>query len=158
MNTSTSSNPSPLSKLLRKLPYVLLITGALFALCFCRLIVTEGASMEPTFASGDILFCVRTFSQPNAGDVVLIEAEGRLVVKRIAYVAGDEVTDTSWYRQTDTGYEPDHSGYLYWQSNIVPEGYVYVLGDNPEHSHDSRYENFGLVPIEKIWGTVAFCD
>lgn len=34
---------------------------------------------------------------------------------------------------------------------IVPESYVFVAGDNP-HSFDSRYEEFGLVPYEKIWG------
>ncbi len=33
----------------------------------------------------------------------------------------------------------------------VPEGYVFVAGDNP-NSFDSRYEEFGLVPQEKIWG------
>ncbi len=34
---------------------------------------------------------------------------------------------------------------------IIPPGYVFVAGDNP-HSFDSRYEEFGLVPMEKIWG------
>lgn len=38
---------------------------------------------------------------------------------------------------------------------IVPEGYVFVAGDNP-NSFDSRYEEFGLVPIEKIWGKAVF--
>jgi signal peptidase I len=33
----------------------------------------------------------------------------------------------------------------------VPEDYVFVAGDNP-NSFDSRYEEFGLVPREKIWG------
>lgn len=33
----------------------------------------------------------------------------------------------------------------------VPEGYVFVAGDNP-NSFDSRYEEFGLVPRKKIWG------
>lgn len=37
----------------------------------------------------------------------------------------------------------------------VPEGYVFVAGDNP-NSFDSRYEEFGLVPIEKIWGKAVF--
>jgi len=36
-------------------------------------------------------------------------------------------------------------------AEIVPEGYVFVAGDNP-NSFDSRYEEFGLVPQEKIWG------
>jgi len=33
----------------------------------------------------------------------------------------------------------------------IPIGYVFVAGDHPR-SFDSRYEEFGLVPIEKIWG------
>lgn len=36
-------------------------------------------------------------------------------------------------------------------NTIVPEGYLFVAGDNPQ-SFDSRYEEFGLVPKEKIWG------
>ncbi|MBY0501646.1 MAG: signal peptidase I [Alphaproteobacteria bacterium] len=34
---------------------------------------------------------------------------------------------------------------------VIPAGYVFVAGDNTR-SFDSRYEEFGLVPIEKIWG------
>lgn len=33
----------------------------------------------------------------------------------------------------------------------IPEGYFFVAGDNLQ-SFDSRYEEFGLVPIEKVWG------
>ena len=40
-------------------------------------------------------------------------------------------------------------------SGIIPPGYVFVAGDNP-HSFDSRYEEFGLVPMEKIWGKAVF--
>lgn len=35
--------------------------------------------------------------------------------------------------------------------NIVPEGYLFVAGDHPR-SIDSRYEEFGLVAQEKVWG------
>lgn len=34
---------------------------------------------------------------------------------------------------------------------IVPTGYLFVAGDHPR-SIDSRYEEFGLVPVEKVWG------
>lgn len=34
---------------------------------------------------------------------------------------------------------------------IVPEGYLFVAGDHPR-SIDSRYEEFGLVAQEKVWG------
>lgn len=37
----------------------------------------------------------------------------------------------------------------------IPEGYVFVAGDHPR-SFDSRYEEFGLVPIDKIWGRALF--
>ncbi|MDP4154224.1 MAG: signal peptidase I [Bacillota bacterium] len=40
-------------------------------------------------------------------------------------------------------------------SGIIPEGYLFVAGDNP-HSFDSRYAEFGLVPKEKIWGKGIF--
>jgi hypothetical protein len=38
---------------------------------------------------------------------------------------------------------------------IIPSGYVFVAGDNP-NSFDSRYEEFGLVPMKKIWGKAVF--
>ncbi|MBA3814652.1 MAG: signal peptidase I [Alphaproteobacteria bacterium] len=36
-------------------------------------------------------------------------------------------------------------------SKTIPEGCLFVAGDNPK-SFDSRYEEFGLVPLEKVWG------
>lgn len=38
---------------------------------------------------------------------------------------------------------------------VVPEGYLFVAGDHPR-SIDSRYEEFGLVREENIWGKAAF--
>lgn len=35
--------------------------------------------------------------------------------------------------------------------NVVPEGTLFVVGDHPR-SFDSRYEEFGLVKEENIWG------
>ncbi|MBA3814894.1 MAG: signal peptidase I [Alphaproteobacteria bacterium] len=35
--------------------------------------------------------------------------------------------------------------------NIIPEGFLFVAGDNPQ-SFDSRYDEFGLVPVGKVWG------
>ena len=37
----------------------------------------------------------------------------------------------------------------------IPEGYLFVVGDHPR-SFDSRYEEFGLVPIGKVWGKRVF--
>ncbi len=38
---------------------------------------------------------------------------------------------------------------------IIPEGHLFVAGDNLK-SFDSRYEEFGLVPLEKVWGKSVF--
>lgn len=43
---------------------------------------------------------------------------------------------------------------VYYNDVIVPEGYVYVMGDNRDGSMDSRA--FGCIPIEKIEGKVKF--
>ena len=37
----------------------------------------------------------------------------------------------------------------------IPPGYVFVAGDHPR-SFDSRYKEFGLVPIEKVWGKAVW--
>lgn len=40
-------------------------------------------------------------------------------------------------------------------AGIIPEGYLFVAGDNPR-SFDSRYAEFGLVPQSKIFGKALF--
>ncbi|MBY0501704.1 MAG: signal peptidase I [Alphaproteobacteria bacterium] len=40
-------------------------------------------------------------------------------------------------------------------SQIIPEGYAFVAGDHPR-SFDSRYEEFGLVSMTKVWGKGIF--
>jgi signal peptidase I len=60
------------------------------------------------------------------------------VCKRIAATSGEVVSYT------------DKWGYTIYQK--VPEGHVWLLGDNPANSHDSRY--YGPVPLEKLQGRV----
>lgn len=139
---------------LRKcLPYILMALFALFVLTCCRMIVTAGPSMKPTYTQGDVLLCVRSWAAPKKGTPVLIEKDGILMVKRIGYVAGDDVAGQEWFtdRSADTSCSDTP---LYWGDTVIPEGYVFVTGDNPLHSYDSRYADFGLVPIEDIWGIV----
>jgi signal peptidase I len=54
------------------------------------------------------------------------------------------------YIQGSTTLNPDRFDYPL----TIPEGYVFLMGDNREHSTDSRSEMMGLVPVESIVGKV----
>eukprot|EP00741_Cyanophora_paradoxa_P011421 tig00020556_g11032.t1 len=106
----------------------------------------HGPSMQPTLQTEDWLFVDR-FShrwpreRPHAvGDVVFFAspiAANRLVVKRIAALPGDWVDPRN-------GNSPFQ----------VPRGHVWMLGDNPGMSTDSRA--YGPVPMGLIRGR-ALC-
>lgn len=61
----------------------------------------------------------RIFDDLKVGDAIVFQHDGKLMVKRIAAVLGDEVI---------------HKGVMLQ----VPRGSFYVLGDNKEDSLDSR--------------------
>lgn len=120
---------------------VMLVIAALILTNF-RLFVTSGPSMEPTYTPGQWVIAVRRSAPPEKGELVFLRYNGNYCLKRIAYCAGEDVTVF--------GIVP------YWGSNTVPEGYVFVMGDNREDSLDSRDPRFGLVAIQDIWGMPLF--
>lgn len=116
----------------------IILAVALFFILNFRFFITSGPSMEPTYTEGTFIVSFRLWEQPMVDDVVMLYWRNAVCMKRVAFVAGDDVSVA--------GYEG------YWGSSIVPEGYVYVLGDNPDHSTDSRSPEFGLVAVDDIWG------
>lgn len=135
-----------MKKFLRLLPYLIVVVLFAGVLVNCRLIVTSGPSMEPSYHTGDKLFCVRALSPPSKGDIILFEKDGKLLVKRVIAGPGD-VADLP---------EDKLPAYDYWGSTTVPDDCIFVAGDNLEHSYDSRDPKFGLVPYEAIWGYIVF--
>lgn len=93
--------------------------------------------MEPTLLPGDRLYLERPRkgSPPyRKGEVVVVtdpETSGRWLIKRIGASEGE---------RPDPGTEAVHAGY------------VYLVGDNPARSRDSRA--FGPVPIRSVVGRV----
>lgn len=119
-------------------------------------------SMVPTLEVGDRVFVnkfIYRFSEPHRGDIVVfksIEGENDDLIKRIVGVPGDEVAvrngllfvNGERYRERYVNKEfPDDS---FFGPITVPEGKVFVMGDNRANSRDSRY--FGPVPIDDIEG------
>lgn len=128
-----------------------------------------GNSMYPTLHERDRLFALKVplyFNGPDRGDVVVLEApdnNSKDYIKRVIGIAGDkvEIIDGKVYLNNviiqEDYIDKDAFTHIYDQSTwIVPEGEVFVLGDNREEgaSKDSRY--FGCVPIKSIKGVTGF--
>ena len=141
---------------------VFLVVVALFVSTF-RLAIVRGESMLPTYHDGQsALVRRRNILNPSLkrGDVVVLRMGRDNIIKRIAYLPGEEVKSpylmTVTYRHDLAVYyeQPDFSDKVAGLPRIfVPEGYAVVLGDNPSVSEDSRA--FGPIPIRDILGTVV---
>ncbi|MEN6616464.1 MAG: signal peptidase I [Syntrophorhabdus sp.] len=124
------------------LGYVL-ISGAVYDYVRNRYIEAfkiPSSSMEPTVLSGDRVLADKTAYQrmaPKKGDIIIFvfkDDRSKRYIKRLEAMPGDTVRLVDGSMQT------------------VPHGAVYVLGDNKEHSVDSR--NFGFVPLSDVTAKV----
>ncbi|MBI5832932.1 MAG: signal peptidase I [Armatimonadetes bacterium] len=149
--------------LLRQLLFVL----ALFAIILLRVFVirpveVQQNSMAPTLAEGDRLL-VNTWSTraglPPRGTVIVLQKPQSdvLVVKRVIGVGGDKLRLTPYgvWRNGKLVAEPYVKPWDYLPLSLtVPDGQVFVLGDNRPQSEDSR--DFGPVPAASILGTAVY--
>lgn len=108
------------------------------------------------------------FHSPDRGDVVVLNpptVSTEPFIKRTIAVAGDEITirDGIVFVNGKRIVESYVSGAtttcgsdLYCEGFVVPEGMIYVMGDNREHSLDSRV--FGPVPLNNVIGQAWFSN
>ena len=126
-------------------------------------------SMENTILAGDQIFGNRlayTFGDPERFDIVIFkypDDESQLYIKRIIGLPGETVTiiDGKVYIDgSDTPLDdsfcpetPDGKGDGVYQ---VPEDCYFMMGDNRNNSHDSRFWNHKYVARDKILGKALF--
>ncbi len=119
-----------------------------------RPMIVCGNSMSPTYQNHEVLLTTSPGSEIDRGDIVVLATEDGQIVKRVAFIGGDMVPQIkiggSW---TDLVAQELHTHTLQRiradvRFAMVPEGYVYVLGDNRAQSMDSRV--FGCFPISAI--------
>lgn len=138
-------------------------------------ILVQGGSMEPTIHDGEILLVNRMNSISNSYErfdiIVFKKNKEDNYVKRIIGVEGDliEYRDDMLFINGKMYEEPyleeereklrdrlqlteDFTIEEYLDSEVVPEGHVFVLGDNRINSDDSRNPAVGFVPVSKIIG------
>jgi signal peptidase I len=129
-----------------------------------RVVGVIGSSMNPTLNDGDMLIISDLFFTPKQGDIVVLRKESfkdEPLVKRVIAVAG-QMVDIDFNEgvvyvdgkalQEDYAAEPtlrqlDFSGPV-----TVPEGTVFLMGDNRNDSTDSRSSRIGFVDVRYIMG------
>ena len=153
--------------------YEALISAALVLVLvfsfFFRIIQVDGESMVPTLENGDKLVVWGAGYEPQRGDVVIVDsytAYGKPLVKRVIAKGGDTVsidyaTGTVAVNgevlQEDYIAEPTYLGYDVTFPYTVPEGTVFVMGDNRNQSLDSRSTYVGCIDERDILGKVLVC-
>ncbi len=149
------------------------IVQAVIVVVFCmtfmiRVVTVEGQSMENTLHNNDKLVVMRWHYIPKNGDVVVIK-HGQIIdkpiIKRVIATEGQsisidfrkgkimldgEILKENYIKET-MWLEGDYS-----IPDVIPKGYNFVMGDNRNHSTDSRFVEVGLIPNEDIIGKAGF--
>lgn len=106
---------------------------------------------------------IAVFYYPDFATKVLKAQENLLLAKEVVGVEGDRVESSHSSVRIIRGPNIIWEGSLQnirtngqpvnpIQTQVVPYGKVFVVGDNVK-SFDSRYQEFGLVSLDQIWGT-----
>ncbi len=136
-------------------------------------VTVEGPSMESTLHTGDRLFVTRLNYVPKTGDIVVFHPKqynestnnDKPFVKRVIATAGqtvyidksngavyiDDVQLNEPYLHVSTGFVGDVDFPV-----TVPDGCIFVLGDNRGNSHDSRSSDIGMIDIRDCLGKAQF--
>ena len=152
---------------LQALAGVLVPLLLIFALV-ARPIRVDGTSMVPTLHDGDLLILRSIAYTPKQGDIVVLRKESFRsfpVVKRVIATAGQHVhIDYAAGTVSVDGvildepyiYEAMHDTGLPITDITVPEGSIFVMGDNRNHSDDSRNPSLGAVDTRYVIGQALF--
>lgn len=167
-----SSFARKLVSILLTLAAIFLISWGLRAFVFQAYEIPSG-SMEDTIMTGDMVFSEKItyrFGDPKPGDIVTFtdpEIASRTLIKRVIatggqtvnLIDGDVYVDGKRLVESYTDGKPSYPLTTAYGTSItypykVPEGEIWVMGDNRTNSQDSRY--FGSIPVDTVTGKAVF--
>ena len=139
---------------------------------FCKITNVIGTSMLSTLHEKDTLIVSKLGYEPDHGDIVVISMDNEYfqkpIVKRIIAMGGETVNiDFDTHEVSVTGTDGVtrvlEEDYINEETRLaadmvfplyIPEGYVFVMGDNRNRSTDSRDSRVGLIDERRIMGRV----
>ena len=146
---------------------VALITCVVIFAFFIRLIDVRGTSMNPTLNNNDKMLVSGLFYEPKVGDVVVFKKDEydpeRALVKRVIATEGQVINMDFDHGIVYVDGVPIEENYImepttnkidFIGPQTVPEGCVFVMGDNRNASTDSRDKRIGMVDERLIIGKV----
>lgn len=157
-----------LEEIVIALTLVILVFTFLF-----RVVTVTGESMLPNFVEGQKLIVTNLGHSVEQGTVVVItNVLNEPIIKRViategqtvdidyetgvVYVDGEAVDETQFGLENGITTRPYSTLETMVFPQTVPEGCVFVLGDNRSVSKDSRYTEVGMVDTRHILGEAVF--
>jgi len=129
-------------------------------------IAADGDSMLPSLRDGERILITRSYKSPTRGDVIIFDGhreDGSPVgmIKRVIALPGDTVEIREGIAYANGVPETTQSRILEkngrgegQQAFTVPDGHLFVLGDNRPISLDSRF--IGPIPLSSVRGRAVF--
>ena len=153
---------------IQSLMTALVICMAIF-IFIIRVIDVSGSSMFPTLHDGDKMLVSNLFYTPHAGDVVVFKTDRydpeRALVKLVIATEGQEISidfDRGIVYIDGLPVEEDYIAELtktkldFIGPQTVPEGCMFVMGDNRNASTDSRKKEIGMVDQRMLLGRAYY--
>ena len=154
-----------------------LLTAVVIFNCVARLNQVVGHSMDFTLQDGELTLVWSLGYHPKQGDIVVLNKttaeflggeNGEAIVKRVIATGGQTV-DIDYASSTiSVDGVPLNEPYLWEDMHLpfdplmhkthweIPQGHVFVMGDNRNNSTDSRHEWLGPIDEHYILGRVSF--